>query len=1108
MADESVLKLQGKVPPRMFIGLGGAGSRIVDRMAARAKQLPYWDEALRPLTAFVSIDTDINDQNLLEHVPRGNKITIGAFDKHQAVENYRKSGDQQALQWLDKAYRPRPGGGFGAGQIRVESRLGFHYSSPQIRERFSQILRHLLEADNTFRLSEPPTIYVYLYATLAGGTGSGCFLTTAYLLQDVIRSLHWRPRVLGNYLLSTTLLNKVAPDLHQDIHANTYAALKELEHLTKIQYPDVAKDLPNGETFVYWNNQSTTELPRVKSAPFYYSSIYDLPPQMAVSDIVSVAADATFWQAFTPIIGRILSEADNYEKHLTELTRFPGDLKNVGRGYAKNFGAFGLATLVLPAEDLHEYSALRFAAEALRRQITFGVSPESTDDRARALERLQVNYEDPKFRNMAEEDRYREINKAFVLSVQAMAQQDERDEITNGYWQRLVEDADLGRKTGGVDDNGDPRRADSLVKKVRDELAKQRDPIVNRVSIKQRTLLFHQEGVNQYSQAVNGLLEDIRKAAVLIDEGLEQVRGSAAEGDVIRDLKLDPMQERYLVLRLLDLAEKEIVPEVKQRYEKTEKASLENPKMKERLEVEFLENLRQAADAKKWGFRRDDETFKRTKEEAQDNIQKVGKSQKSFFDAKLEQAQYKELLEYMHKRSHLYARLATRMNDLVQDMESEAEAMRRGANPIIPRMALTVEVFETLDKPRRRIWPEVYRSLFIDGGRDMTTYDRNVLSKSIAEELKPVRDPGTGRFVEKSERQAVIDLRQALVQLGRDRLRRYIYGDDDVRALNIETGLELEARILTPGRNGEPPSKTEIDHYVDKKLVSFSQLAGVTARLRSEELDTLDDGVKVAQTRHYVIQKSSVSPDFDARMRRILERGGREPQHSDWSSPHIAIVHDMELPIPLYYFAAVVGEIENAYERVAANERRAYHLHTDYHWEKALPNLNPRKGELSASWALDRLVDGLLTQVVVKTREGLFWQRTKEDREPLGENLAAALYTLGEYHLDQDLGPRFKTMVDATKESFGADEMRRRAEMLKTWAGKLIEDIAMSARRGENSRQEELDQPVLRVILTIAGEMLDSKSGRPLTQSSAAAGSILRDSELSFDAPADEDTVQ
>ena len=763
---------------------------------------------------------------------------------------------------------------------------------------------------------------------------------------------------------------------------------------------------------------------------------------------------------------------------------------------------------MLPAEDLHEYSALRFAAEALRRQITFGVSPDATDDRARALERLQVNYEDPKFRNMAEEDRYREINKAFVLSVQAMAQQDERDGLTNGYWQRLVEDVDLGRKTGGVDDNGEPRRADTLIVKVREALAKQREPILNRVSIKQRTFVFHREGVNQYVQQVAGLVEDVRKASVIIDEGLEAVRNSAAEGDAVRDLRLDPMQERYLVLRLLHLLETEIMPEVKERYEKTERASLESSKVKERLETEFLENLRQAAEAKKWVFRHDEETFLRTRDEAQDNFQKIAQSQKRFFDAKLEMAQYKELLEYLHKRAHLFARLATRMNDLVQDLETEAESLRRGANPIVPRMALTVEIFETLDKPRRRLWPEVYRALFVDGGRDMTTYDRNALSQAIAEELKPVKDPGSGRFVEKSERQAVIDLRQALLQLGRNRLRRSIYGDEDVKGLTIETGLELEARLLTPTRSGEPPSKAELDHYVDKKLVAFSQLAGVTARLRSEELDTLDDGVKVAQTRHYVIKAGSVSPDFDQRLRRILERGGREPQHSDWSSPHLAIVHDMELPIPLYYFSAVVGEIETAYERAAANERRSYHLHTDYHWEAALPNLNPRKGELSASWALDRLVDGLLTQVIVKTPTGLFWRRSAGEDEALGENLAAALYTLGEYHLDKDLGPRFAHMVDAAKESVGAEELRRRAQLLDTWAGKLIEDIAMAARRGENTRQEELDQPVLRVIQSMVRGLLDAKPTRPFTKGSAAPGSRVLGSELSFDAPADDERVQ
>ena len=79
------------------------------------------------------------------------------------------------------------------------------------------------------------------------------------------------------------------------------------------------------------------------------------------------------------------SEYDNYEQHNQSLTHLPGDNKNVGQGYTKNFGAFGTAALVLPAEDLLEYCALRFAAEALRRQITFGAgSRRSNETRAGA----------------------------------------------------------------------------------------------------------------------------------------------------------------------------------------------------------------------------------------------------------------------------------------------------------------------------------------------------------------------------------------------------------------------------------------------------------------------------------------------------------------------------------------------------------------------------------------------------------------------------------------------------------------------------------------------------------------------------------------------------
>ena len=79
MADE-YRSDQGTIIPTMFLGMGGTGSRIVDRIASRAARLPNWESQLRPLTHFVSVDTNELDQHKLAHIPPGNRLNIAAFD--------------------------------------------------------------------------------------------------------------------------------------------------------------------------------------------------------------------------------------------------------------------------------------------------------------------------------------------------------------------------------------------------------------------------------------------------------------------------------------------------------------------------------------------------------------------------------------------------------------------------------------------------------------------------------------------------------------------------------------------------------------------------------------------------------------------------------------------------------------------------------------------------------------------------------------------------------------------------------------------------------------------------------------------------------------------
>lgn len=1069
---------QGSIIPTMFIGMGGVGSRIVDRIAAQAQRLPNWEAQLEPLTTFVTVDTNELDQHKLQRVPTGNRLNIAAFDKAKVIDGYRRSKNELILQWLNVGYQPRPGFKPGAGQIRVESRVGFAFYSSMIKKRLTEIVQGTLRPNITWRQSNPRKYYVYLFCSLAGGTGSGSFMSMAYLIASVIEEQHWQPRVIGNLLLSTLLLDKVGPELHGDIHANTYAALKEIEHMTKLDYKQEKQRGREVEPFVYCVDDTAREVTKVKTRPFFLSFLFDKPAHLSLPNVESAIADATYLQIFTPIVDNLASELDNYEKKIEQLTTFPGDLREVGHGYTKNFGAMGAVALVLPGRSLLEYATLRFAAEAVRSQITFGISPDvESDDRARALAKLAVNYSDPKFRSMGDEGRDQVIHQAFVDSVLEMGRQDERDNLTQGYWYELVQSVDLGRVVG-TDEKGEPRRAESLLQAVTRKLGEQRTTLVNKVSIKDRAFVFHKEGLNQYIDLVARLLEDIRSARVIIDEGTKGLAASAREGEVITDLKLDPIGERYLVLRLLRIVETEWIPTAEGQREKAKLKDVSNPKVRERLEKDLYENMQQAAASRKlFGG---DKAFLDAREEAQEYYRGVAMAARKMFLADIELSQMRALHEYLRNRARQYARLASRMEALVQDLEIEAERRRRGEGGDGLELSLRVEVFETLDEPRTRIWDRVYKSLYLDGGRYLTTFDRQTLATTIARELKPGTSP-EGKVVEKSVEQTVRDVRAALIALGRQRLEPAIFGDDTDAGLDLARGLRLEATLLQKPRPGETePRDEDIASYIEKKLRAVAQLAGVIARVDTAAFAALKDGVEPNRKRLLIVgaagRGGKATNQFESEMVRVLQEGGRQVEIKPWHDPRLAIVHDVELPIPIYYVYPVTEEIERGYMNAASDTQRSYDLHTDYKWEQSLPNLNPRGSEIAVGWAVEMLARGLLLRVMKRdaTSGQWLWDRPGGRAVSLESSLSAALYKLSDIHRHPDLSEALKKQMREAAERVTPDQVTARKKELEGAIEKIIFDIGHRRLEGEERRADLLDGPVWRVLLA------EIKKGGPI----------------------------
>lgn len=1074
---------QGSIIPTLFVGLGGVGSRIVDRIAARAAGLPNWGPQLAGLNAFLSIDTNELDQHKLDRIPPGNRINIAAFDKAKVVEYLRRSKDPQTSDWLDESYQPRPGFKPGAGQIRLESRLGFFYHSPDIRRRIDELVADLLRPNNPWRQQRPPKINVYLFCSLAGGTGSGSFLSAAYLIDEVIRERHWQPRLIANLLLSTLLTDKVGPELHADIHANTYAALKELEHLTKLDYDQIKQTGRTSDSFVYCRDEHADNIPRVTQRPFFMTFIMDRPPHLGLPRAEQAIADAAYLQVFTPIIDNLAGELDNYEKNLEGLTRFPGDLSDVGEGYSKNFGAYGATAMVLPGEDLLEYSALRFAAQAIRSQITFGAGSgagaaegadgEGDDDRVQALAKLAVDYADPQFQKMSEQGREEVINNAFVRSVRELRRQDAKEALTDGYWYRLVESVDEGRLTG-TDDKGQEKRGETLLQTVERSLAEARNELITKISIKDRSMYFPKESVNVYIDHIAKLEEEVRQGHQLVASELPGLRNAAEAGEMVSDLRLDPIGERYLVVRLLEHCAGTWLPAAEEQLAKAEKADmLTNAAVRKRLREEIYEALQRAAGTRRV-FNRDQD-FEQVKQEAQTEYTKARSAAAKLLDAKVRLEQLRGLHRWLGRRSRQFVRLATRMDGLVRELEAEAERLRAGEGAQVAPLALRVEVFETLKQPRRRIWDQVFDALFIAGGRFLSTFDRQVLARTITAELAPVVDE-QNRVVEKSVERTVADLRRALTGLGRERLAPRILGDDDQDGLDIARGLELEARLLL-GIAGsaidaepEPVVAAAIAEHKESKLRALAQLSGVLARVSSTDARALKDGVVVNRTRQLILgfdagAAGSGAEALEQRLVDILSEAGRQVKVDHWHDPRLIIVHDVEQPIPLYYFPAITGDIEQAYIRVAANEQRGYNLHTDFRWERSLPNLNPRRSELGVSWALETLAAALVNGVI-KPEGGTWTWVSADDSEPmlLHPLLSGALYKLGELHSREKLRTSLETQIERAAEGFGEQKVEQRRAKVDDWLEQQLVGIEKGEITGKASKEAFLDRPVIRAL--------------------------------------------
>ncbi len=1037
-----------KFTPVLFIGLGGNGGKILDQLAGRLRAHPMW-ERIAPLTHFVAIDTNKHDLDARRNIRPDCRFLVSNFDAEAYVR--RKQGkaelDEDTLltQWWPDWYAPRPGMSPGAGQIRIESRLKLYYNLEEdrlgLRRKVSSLLDQMTGRENPWRDNADRTIRVCVYCSLAGGTGSGGFLPMAYLLRQWIEDHGWgRPDITGFLSLPTTFLSKVRAELHKDIAANGYAALKELEFLTRmLGYGGGVDELE----FHYEPGTLDPSRRHVRSRPYGVVYLIDKPEQLSIDKFEHAVADASYLQIFSPLLGTQAGEYDNYEKHQRTLAQ---------GHFAVNYGAFGTALLQFPRQDILRYAGMRFTAKALQQWLCFG-----GDDPD-----FRVPYGDPAFQRLNDEEKAKRIDGSFEAWVQSRAQAEERADEKGVFTQ--IHDL---RGKGGV-------QLESRLREQLSGLYARLDELIDLAPVDQMSI---NPGNPNISRPLSNLREDFgksrEKVRLFLETQLQDLRSGRFYERFFDEYDVNPIAQRLLLIRTLK------VPFLTPAVPTDDGEGLSD------ADYAFLadagepvdfdgEHVRQAvakangdlaANANP-GFLaklrdRDNQAFQAAKRKAVgfiDDLEQQCRDELKRFFWRAFEAELRKVSETVLQS---FRKVAEISDEEARRAEVEAERFRKDPTSFedsqLSQFYLDAEVLRD-DRRRERLW-----DLFFLHRLDKEAYfDAKKLFRVITEAFQPVRD-SDGRLRARDAAEIVGAVRDSLRASASE-----VFGAAlEEQGLDLASGLELEQRYIALLDAGEDPlalrAKTKLDDAL-KAVSAATVRKGVEdrlIRLRDEcvvlahiDATRRDDPTVVPADVFYVGLHGRFQSDepgsLGTALRGVVPGLNLVP---DWEERDSLVMYKAILGVPVYWFKNVGTVLEPSYRRVYADGNRQYPLHIEASWERdpGLPNLDPmeikaaeerrRNEEAAAKATAER--DARLRAfslatffgAVSQSSDGYSWQISGASG-PLGATRRGAFEAF--YALDATLRGIAQEEIDAT--------WARRAGDKKTRAA-LAEELAAHGKR-------------------------------------------------------------
>lgn len=1060
--------MPGEVTPTLFVGLGGSGGQAIGRIAKRLRASDDYDLKYKSLVRFVAVDTNAADLARLRqgfgavgHVDA--TITLSDFDKVEYTKLRRgetfADADEYFTQWVHPWYRFREETGAGAGQIRIESRLGFFRSIEvgELTRQLKDILAELRSHQHGMRRTGA-ALQVFVYFSVAGGTGSGAFLPFAYLLRDLIEDK--AARLFGFAILPDAFEEVVGMNRDGTL-ANGYAALKELEKLNRLdtQVPDASA----ATVFHYdpRNRHKTT----VARRPYDLMYVVDRPSEFSVDDVGDALADATYVQIFSPILGDQQADYDNYTKESRAV--FPPELGH--DGFTAFYGTMGAAVLLLPRKDLLQYCARRFAATAVRRYLLLD-DPMLVSEAQRERWK-QFNVDREELEQLAPEARAERLDTAFAQKLDMLAEQDRE----GGHWRRL----------GAVAQTA-TARLDEAKQQIEDEL-RSRCAQIREISA-DRIL----DDAWTPAATMNSLAREVAEAKGEVDAKLAALAARVESGDFWADFmakagpdaapELSPYEQRYVLTKfrkdsgpLASGALDELARTVARLRAEADLGR--DSRFRSEMDAHAAEIKRTYGGLDKL-ITRKDKDFDAARERTVATFNEYVDKSRALL---IKGATYDLLVALGRAADTMrasYRNIESSASRLATELEEKARRLEYDGGPDAQANEFVLDV-EVLQHPngRERFWSWYYEDQVAT--RPESTDQTEVL-EAVRDALRPKFDDG-GRPRRRTAREMIGDVELSLIGAAVRFLTKPILGDpnsDDPferQGLRMDDGLALEARYygLTTSKVGagarealgaaSPLSASslwqqdDVQRYARKKIETALAKAAPLTRFAPEAKSMIHHADMLLVGLHAQLQGGG--------LKAMLEEatyGKNAHVIEDWDDPDRMVFYRSILGVPLYCFPHVNEEMKAAYRRYQAKPEKGWPLHIDIGFE-SLADLDPDDAKREGQARAERMRVGVTAMALGAARgqivsgESGFSLKLESGQElNLAHGVTEAAQKLLGLQADKPavydmaVAPLVNDARSAAEKKSLAEEVRRAAE---GWKKRCVELELMSARDGAEERE-------------------------------------------------------